>query len=191
MLPSRNAIATENARLCIKTLKGFLASLCGMPAENKLIEAALFMSPTALGVSDLVRVLNFGDYGTAKKAAFDLMSEFNSRNSALEIVESEGMFQMRVKPDFEHHVQDFASDSIFNKGTMKTLALVAFKQPILQSTVIKYRNNKAYDHLSRLLEQGFIAREPRGRSYVLRTTKKFVEYFGKEFGKQPQPAVEE
>ena len=155
-----------------------------MAEEKKLIEAALFMSPTALSISDIMRSFGFLEYSLVKKAAFDLMHEFNSRDSALEISESEGLFQMRVKPSFEHHVKEFASESIFHKGTMKTLALVAFKQPILQSTVIKYRNNKAYDHLSKLLEGGFIVREPRGRSYVLRTTKKFVEYFGKDFGKE-------
>ena len=157
-----------------------------MSEEKKLIEAALFMSPKALSVSDLVQVLNSSSYGEVKKKTFDLMSEFNSRGSALEIIESDGLFQMRVKPELEGHVQEFASDSIFNKGTMKTLALIAFKQPILQSTLIKYRNNKAYDHISRLVGEGFIAREPQGRSYVLRTTRKFFEYFGKDFGKQQQ-----
>ena len=158
-----------------------------MSADKKLIEAALFMSPKALGVADLMRVLDLPEYGTVKKATFELMQEFNSRGSALEITESEGLFQMRVKPELEQHVQDFASESIFNKGTMKTLALIAFKQPIVQSTVIKYRNNKAYDHISRLLDEGFVAREPAGRSFTLRTTKKFFEHFGKDFAKEAKP----
>ncbi len=155
-----------------------------MGDEKRLIEAALFMSPKALSVADLTQVLGISDYALAKKTAFELMNEFNARDSALEIVEAEGLFQMRVKPLFEQNVQDFASESMFNKGTMKTLALIAFKQPIVQSTVIKYRNNKAYDHISRLVEEGFIARERQGRSYILRTTRKFLEYFGKDFGKE-------
>ena len=155
-----------------------------MPEEKKLIEAALFMSPKALGIGDLMRVIDVPDYGEAKKKTFELMREFNLRDSALEISESEGLFQMKVRQSLEEHVQDFASESMFNKGTMKTLALIAFKQPIMQSLVIKYRNNKAYDHISRLLEEGFIARERKGRSYAVRTTKKFLEYFGKDFVKQ-------
>jgi segregation and condensation protein B len=155
-----------------------------MPEEKKLVEAALFMSPKALSVADLMGVMGTSDYGLAKRIAFELMAEFNARDSALEIIESDGLFQMRVKPPLEPRVQDFAAESMFNKGTMKTLALIAFKQPILQSSVIKYRNNKAYDHISRLLKEGFIAREPHGQSYFLRTTKKFFEYFGKEFGKE-------
>ena len=157
-----------------------------MVEEKKLVEAALFMSPKALSISNLVDALPVSDYAVVKKTAFELVQEFNSRDSALEITESEGLFQMRVKPGLEEHVQDFASENIFNAGTMKTLALIAFKQPVIQSTVIKYRNNKAYDHISRLLEEGFIMREPQGRSYTLRTTKKFVEYFGNDFGKEQQ-----
>jgi len=157
-----------------------------MVEEKKLVEAALFMSPKALSISNLVDALPVSDYAVVKKAAFELMQEFNSRSSALEIAESDGLFQMRVRHGLEGHVQDFASENIFNAGTMKTLALIAFKQPIIQSTVIKYRNNKAYDHISRLLEEGFIMREPQGRSYTIRTTKKFVEYFGKDFGKEHQ-----
>ena len=158
-----------------------------MQKESKLIEAALFMSPKALGIGDLMQSLSLQDYGLVKKAAFDLMNEFNSRDSALEIAESEGMFQMKVRSEFDSHVQEFAAESMFNKGTTKTLALIAFKQPIMQSAVIKYRNNKAYDHIARLLEDGFIAREHKGRSFVIRTTKKFLEYFGKDFGKDKKP----
>jgi len=66
---------------------------------------------------------------------------------------------------------------------MKTLALIAYKQPIIQATVVKYRNNKAYDHLKLLLDEGFIKKEPRGRTFTLTTTTKFIEYFGKDFGK--------
>tara|TARA_Y100000310_G_C20682421_1_gene816759 strand:+ start:2833 stop:3234 length:402 start_codon:yes stop_codon:yes gene_type:complete len=133
-----------------------------------------------------MQVVGALEYGAVKKEVFELMKEFNARDSALEIAESDGLFQMRVKSDLEGHVQDFASENIFNKGTMKTLALIAFKQPIIQSLVIKYRNNKAYDHISHLLEEGFIARERQGRTYVLRTTKKFFEYFGKDFGKKQE-----
>ncbi len=157
-----------------------------MSREKKLIEAALFMSPKALSVGNLMQVVGALEYGAVKKEVFELMKEFNARDSALEIAESDGLFQMRVKSDLEGHVQDFASENIFNKGTMKTLALIAFKQPIIQSLVIKYRNNKAYDHISHLLEEGFIARERQGRTYVLRTTKKFFEYFGKDFGKKQE-----
>ncbi len=152
-----------------------------MSTERSLLEAALFMSSRALSVDELKEVLTGKTYSEAKQLAFDLMREFNERNSALEIAELDGSFQMRVKPEYTQHVSHLASAAKFHKGIMKTLAFIAFKQPIIQSTVIKYRNNKAYDHISQLVGEGFVAREPRGRSYVLRTTRKFLEYFGEDF----------
>ena len=71
---------------------------------------------------------------------------------------------------------------------MKTLAFIAYKQPISQAVVVKYRNNKAYDHLKLLFDEGFIKKEPKGRSFVLTTTTKFIEYFGKDFGKAKKRA---
>ena len=159
-----------------------------MGEKEKAIEAALFMAPAALNLQQLMQVLGEADYSAAKRVAFDFMHEFNHRDSALQVVQIEDSFQMRLKPEFEAKVQHLAAKAIFHPGIMKTLALIAFKQPLSQSTVIKYRNNKAYDHIHRLAEEGFIAREQKGRSFTLRTTKKFLEYFGKpeELGKKQQ-----
>ncbi|MBN2067903.1 MAG: SMC-Scp complex subunit ScpB, partial [Candidatus Diapherotrites archaeon] len=157
-----------------------------MKEKEKVIEAALFMAPSALNVQELQGVLGEEHYSMAKKAAFDFMNEFNKRDSALQVVQIEDSFQMRLRPEYEGRVQHLAAKAMFHPGIMKTLALIAFKQPISQSLVIKYRNNKAYDHIHRLVEDGFVAREPKGRSFTLRTTRKFLEQFGspEEMGKK-------
>ncbi|MDD5148418.1 MAG: SMC-Scp complex subunit ScpB, partial [Candidatus ainarchaeum sp.] len=151
---------------------------------NKLFEAALFMSPNALAIQDLMAIVGSENYTEVKKAALDFLIEFNERETALEILQIEDAFKMQVKAELEPLVSGFAAKALFHQGIMKTLALIAFKQPIMQNAVIKYRNNKAYDHISRLVEEGFVVREQKGRSYVLRTTKKFLEHFGKDQIKQ-------
>lgn len=151
---------------------------------HKLFEAALFMSPNALAIADLMGIVGSEDYTAVKLSILDFLKKFNERNTALEVLQIDDSFKMQVKQEFETHVSNFAARALFHPGIMKTLALVAFKQPIMQSAVIKYRNNKAYDHIARLVEEGFIAREQKGKSFVLRTTKKFVEYFGKDFKKE-------
>jgi segregation and condensation protein B len=99
-------------------------------------------------------------------------------------------FLMRVKEDYEEKVQHFAQNTLFSRSVMRTLALIAYKQPIAQSKVVAYRNNKAYDHLKLLLDEGMIKKDPRGRTFVLTTTTKFIEYFGKDFGKAKKNAQE-
>lgn len=152
--------------------------------KEKLIEAALFMSPKPMTIDELKSISMAESRIETKALIEELIHFYDNRKTALEIVESVAGYQMRVKAEYEEEVRHLATDSMFSKGVMKTLALIAYKQPIEQSMVVKYRNNKAYDHLKILFENGFIKKEPKGRTYILNTTTKFVEYFGKDFSKK-------
>jgi segregation and condensation protein B len=152
--------------------------------KEKIIEAALFMSSKALTIDELKQIALVESRLETKFLLEELMHFYNNRKSSLEIVSLPVGYQMRVKEKYEDFVSQLATDSLFSKGVMKTLALIAYKQPIEQSLVVKYRNNKAYDHLKILFENGFIKKDPKGRTYTLTTTQKFIEYFGKDFGKK-------
>lgn len=152
--------------------------------KEKIMEAALFMSPKPVSLEELKTIADVESRVETKAMIEELIYYYNSKQSSLEIISLPIGYQMRVKQEYEEKVQHYATDTMFNKGVMKTLALIAYKQPISQSTVIKYRNNKAYDHLKVLVENGFVKKEPIGRTYSLTTTTKFIEYFGKDFGKK-------
>ena len=152
--------------------------------KEKIIEAALFMSPKPIPLEELKAIAETESRVETKAMMEELMHYYKTKQSSLEITSSELGYQMRVKREYEKQVQHLATDAVFNKGVMKTLAMIAYKQPIIQSEIVKYRNNKAYDHLKVLFEEGFIKKEPKGRTYILTTTAKFIEYFGKDFGKK-------
>jgi segregation and condensation protein B len=152
--------------------------------KEKIMEAALFMSPKPISLEDLMKITEVDTRIETKSLIDELMSFYKSRKSSLEIVESQVGYQMRVKEEYEDQVSHYATNSMFNKGVMKTLALIAYKQPIEQTLVVKYRNNKAYDHLKVLFENGFIKKEKKAKTYLLSTTPKFIEYFGKDFNKK-------
>jgi len=154
--------------------------------KEKVLEAALFMSPKPLTLEELNTIANVESRVETKSMLEELIHFYKNRKSSLEIVSSEIGYQMRVKEEYEDEVSHLATDSTFNKGVMKTLALIAYKQPIEQALVVKYRNNKAYDHLKVLFDEGFIKKDPKGRTFTLTTTTKFIEYFGKDFGKKKQ-----
>ena len=149
---------------------------------KKLLEAALFMAPKTLSIEELKQA--FSSHNLSEKHIFDLVKELQdaylNKASSIEITinEEDMHFGMRVKQDYLAKVKHLASESEFHKGVQKTLALIAFKQPIKQNLVIKYRNNKAYDHIHLLEEKGLVSRQRSGRTYILRTTKKFLDYFG-------------
>ncbi|MFH1255861.1 MAG: SMC-Scp complex subunit ScpB [Candidatus Diapherotrites archaeon] len=146
---------------------------------KKTIEAALFIAPTHMPVDELARISGVS-IAEARMALNELSSNYLERDSALEIKEEPAGYRMGLKPDLEQKVRHLAASSEFNKSVMKTLALIAYKQPIKQADVIKYRNTKAYDHIHMLNEKGFIRREKKGITFVLYTTKKFTEYFGEQ-----------
>lgn len=147
--------------------------------SKKVLEASLFMSPKALTIEELARAIKRDSLLETHRLVKELLQEFNVRDSALEIVDLNGSFQMKVRAEFEEDVQHLAAASEFNKSVQKTLALIAFKQPIKQSLVIKLRNNKGYEHIRVLQEKGLVSKVAYGRTFLLKTTKKFLEQFGK------------
>ncbi len=157
-----------------------MAALKGFEKDaKKVLEAALFMSPKALSIEELAKAIRNDSLLETHRLVKELLQDFNSRDSALEIVDLSGSFQMKVREEFEEDVQHLAASSEFNKSIQKTLALIAFKQPIKQSLVIKLRNNKGYEHVKILHEKGLVSKQPYGRTFLLKTTKKFLGQFGK------------
>ncbi len=145
--------------------------------KKGLIEAALFMSPNPLGIDKLAKIAEMDLAGTLA-IVNELMEEYKSR-PGIEIVRIEGgKYKMQVKDQFLPYVKDLASELEMSKAVLRTLALIAFKQPIKQSDVVKIRGNKAYDHIKELQDKGFIKTRKFRNTLLLETTRKFDEYFG-------------
>lgn len=151
-----------------------------MMDDKKVIEAALFMSPKPLTVAELSTLTADKDIARLRKLLEALTADYAKRDTSLEVGTLGDSYLLQVKSDYEDKVAHLASESQFSKSVTKTLALISFKQPTRQSLVIKYRNTKAYDHIHLLEEKGFITRERAGRTFILRTTRKFLEYFGSQ-----------
>lgn len=149
-----------------------------MSEEKKLIEAALFMSPKPMTMDELSELTGNTDKDAVRKIVLEIKQQYAERDSGIEIFTMGDSYIMQVNSEYDEKVAYLASESEFSKSVTKTLALISFKQPVKQSLVIKYRNTKAYDHIKLLLEKELIARQRTGRTYILRTTRKFLEYFG-------------
>jgi len=147
--------------------------------QKKLAEAALFMSPGVIGIEELMKVMETEDKGLVLRIVEELMSEFNSRNTGLEIIKTEHKFRMKVKDHYTKYVSHLAVDTEFSKATLRTLGLIAVKHPVKQSIVVKIIGNKAYDYVKLLAEKGFVKAKKAGNTKLLEITPKFESYFGK------------
>ncbi|MBU1120501.1 SMC-Scp complex subunit ScpB [Candidatus Micrarchaeota archaeon] len=147
---------------------------------KRVIEASLFMSSNPLSVEEISKTTKCNRPGLIERIMAGLIEEYRERDSAIEIVKEMEGYKMQVKRELEEKIAHLAAATDFNKGVMKTLAYIAYKQPVKQSMIIKFRTNKAYEEIKLLGENGFISREKSGLTYIIRTTKKFLQYFGED-----------
>lgn len=140
------------------------------------IETVLFVTAKAITVEEITEILQ-EDAVEIESALLDLIMDYASRDGALEIDDENG-YIIQVKTEYMDIVEKLVPVEL-KSGTLRTLSVIAIKEPIRQSKIIELRGQSAYDHIQELLEKGLISRkrDTNGRSYVLKTTPKFAEYF--------------
>lgn len=151
------------------------------PSKKALIEAALYAAGRPLSIEDLEKISKGGGRPETESLLEELSEEYRNRSSSLEIVQvSKGRYAFQLKPEYSTKVSRLSPGGLLSLGSLKTLALVALRQPIRQSEVIEIRGGHSYEHIHRLEQLGFVRKEPSGKSVTLTTTKMFSEYFGFE-----------
>ncbi len=142
-----------------------------------IIEASLFVAGRTLSIEELAEICKSGNIGAIRKIVEELISEYSARNSGLEIYEAGNRYGMRVKADFEGRIMHLVPETDMEPAVLKTLALIAYSEPIRQSKIVEERGGRAYKYIKKLREQELITAEKCGRTRLLRTTPKFREYF--------------
>jgi segregation and condensation protein B len=149
--------------------------------DNKLdaklkVEALLFAVGKYLDEETISKLCEI-DLRLTRKALEELKKDYDSRNTSLMVVSEAGTWKINVREKFVSLVRKIVADTELSKSIMETLAVIAWKSPIYQNTVVKIRGNKCYDHIEELVNAGFVTKDKKGRSYVLKTTEKFYNYF--------------
>ncbi len=154
--------------------------------ENmKLIEAIFFISGKFLNMQELISLSDLNPL-IIKELIVKLQEKYNKEDSAIEIVEKENLWKMDVRQEYHGVVNKLATGSSeFSKAEQETLAIIAFKQPIKQSVIIKIRGNKAYDHVNKFSDLGLIKRRKIGHTNELSLSDDFYDYFNVAEGGNP------
>ncbi len=149
-----------------------------MPSKKALIESALFMANEPLSLKELAQIA--GDEKEAKAAIEEIKKELAKEERGLVLIESREGCQLRVKPEYAPQVRHLTPYHDLSRGLLRVLALVAYKQPITQSEIVKVIGNRAYDYVKNLEGRGLIRAVKQGRTKALIATKEFASYFGLE-----------
>ena len=141
----------------------------------KKIEAALFISGRFLNIQELVVLTDINPI-LLKKSLNDLDDKY--KNSGIEVIKRGESWKMDVSQEYAYMVNKLATgNSEFTKAEQETLAIIAYKQPIKQSVLIKIRGNKAYDHIKKFVELTLINKKKIGHTAELKLNENFYEYF--------------
>ena len=140
------------------------------------IEAVLFTTAKALSAKEIAEILDT-DTEAVEEALLDLIMDYSSRDGALEIDDENG-YILQVKEEHMDIVEKLCPVEL-KPAVLRTLSVIALKEPIRQTVLKDMRGSNAYEHVQELLEKGLISRtkDKNGRSYNLKTTPKFAEYF--------------
>jgi segregation and condensation protein B len=148
-----------------------------------IVEALLFSSEKPLNARDIHAVMpeiSMTDISSALKV---LKYEFEAFGRSFYLREISGGYQFRSRSDYSPYILKMlqASPTRLSRATMETLAIIAYKQPVLRQEIERIRGVDVGGVLKTLLEKGLIRIMGRknlpGRPLVYGTTKKFLEVF--------------
>lgn len=147
--------------------------------EDRVVESLLFSAGKPLGVEEIQETT-----GLSPKHVTDaiehLMQSYNldrKDDTSLEIVKAGNKFIMQVKKTFTDKSMMVAKPEI-RTDLLKTLALIAFHQPVKQSNLRHMIGERIYGDVDQLMSLHLVHSEPHGATEVLTTTRLFPEYFG-------------
>jgi segregation and condensation protein B len=148
------------------------------------LEALLFLSGEVMNISALKEALELPE-PEVKRLLGELADEYSQREGGLQIVEVAHGYQMVTSPDCADIVRKFRSSQPANKLSMpalETLAIVAYKQPIIRAEIEQIRGVNSDSAIRTLQEKRLIKimgrKEVPGRPFLYGTTREFLQYFG-------------
>lgn len=149
-----------------------------------IIEALVFTSENPLTIDRIKEVL--GEEVDKKEIGnilSDLMGEYNERNGGFCLEEVAGGFQFRTRTDLGEWIKKLkgVKPTMLTQAAMETLAVVAYRQPVVKSEIDRIRGVDVSGSLRGLLEKKLVKMVGRkdvpGRPMLYGTTKKFLEVF--------------
>ena len=147
-----------------------------MDETMKIVEAILFSSDRPLRVGEIAKVTSLSSVEISK-AMKKLRKEYEERDGAIEIARIGNKYVMQLRSEYVEYGYAMGKKEM-RDDVLKTLAIIAYYQPITQSKLREIIGTKVYAHIDELKKRGFVYGKRTGRTIVLRTTKRFNEYFG-------------
>ena len=150
-----------------------------------LVEAALFAADEPLTARRLVSIAKLADAGEARRLVRKLQSLYDKNGTAFQVEELAGGFQLMTRPEYHPwlvRLRRTGNAPRLSPAARETLAIVAYRQPIMRADIEAIRGVQCGELLRLLMEKGLIRIAGRhdslGRPVLYGTTKRFLQTFG-------------
>ena len=114
-----------------------------MDANEKKVEAVLFAVGKEI-TTERIASLCALELKQAEEIILTLQSSYEQKDHSLRIVTKDNGWKLTVRDEFVPLVSSLVTSTELERPLMETLAVIAWKYPIVQSDVIKLRGSGAY-----------------------------------------------
>ncbi len=166
------------------------------PDFARRLEAILFATDQPVSARRIADALDSSE-GRVKEVIAELRAHYDEDHRAFTVEEIAGGFQVLTRSDFGSVVKslfEVERDHRLSQASLETLAIVAYKQPIIRAEIEDIRGVQVQPILKTLQEQGLVRivgrAEQLGRPMLYGTTQKFLMTFGLKSAKDLPPVEE-
>jgi segregation and condensation protein B len=149
------------------------------------VETLLFAAREPLSSRKIARLANLADGTQARTLVRRLRQMHDESGCAFRVEEVAGGFQLMTRPMFGTWLRRLLQSPVHSRlspPALETLAVVAYRQPVLRADVESIRGVQCGDILRQLMERDLVRIVSRadelGRPLVYGTTKRFLQTFG-------------
>jgi len=154
------------------------------PTVESVVEAVLFANDEPISTARLAEIVGT-NVRQLRKHIDDLNDKYKQHNNAFRIEQIAGGYQMRTLSAYSHWLKKLIrarEESSLSQPALETLAIIAYKQPIIRANIEAIRGVAAGEMIRNLMYKGLVKitgrAEVLGRPMLYGTTKKFLEVFG-------------
>lgn len=148
-----------------------------------IIEALLFVSDSPLKIEQIVEVLDV-ERPVVVPLLRQLSSEYASAGRGILLEETAGGYQFRTRPEYAEWVRRLSRNKPFrfSRAALETLAIIAYRQPIIRAEIEYLRGVDSGGVLKTLLDKHLVRilgkKDVPGRPMIYGTSRDFLELFG-------------
>ncbi len=155
--------------------------------ENQLkaiIESLIFVSEIPLSLEQIKEILGEVSKKDLKRLLSELIEDYSRGQRGFNLIEVADGYQFRTKPELAEWINRLkkAKPLALSQPALETLAIIAYKQPMVRADIEKVRGVDCGGVLHTLLERKFIKilgkKDIPGKPLVYGTSKLFLEFFG-------------